>query len=98
MKLSASNHAEQRARMELLSSAGAALLGAGFALVFRQVLAPLAIPLLVIGGLTHACAMYAKHRLDLSAEVSLSRWMVYAYWACWLLVGLLLVYVVAARV
>jgi hypothetical protein len=31
------------------------------ALLFRQALATLAVPLLVVGGLVHALAMYQKH-------------------------------------
>jgi hypothetical protein len=61
-----SRYVDQRARAELLGSVGAGLLGAGLALLFREALATLAMPLLVVGAAVHALAMYQKHHLDTS--------------------------------
>jgi hypothetical protein len=53
MSSAITNYTEQRAWLELLGGVGAAILGAGVALVFRHVLAPLAVPLLLVGLVAH---------------------------------------------
>jgi hypothetical protein len=80
-----SRYIDQRARAELLGSVGAGVLGAGLALLFRHALAALAVPLLAVGGLVHALAMYQKHHLDISNGTAGPRWTAWAYWTCWLL-------------
>ena len=91
MSASGTSYADQRARFELLGSVGAGVLGAGVALVFRTVLAPLAVPLLLIGLVLHGGGMWGKHRLDASPSVAMPRWTGWAYWGCWaLLAGLVL--------
>jgi hypothetical protein len=88
-----SGYMDQRARAELLGSAGAGVLGAGLALLFRDALAALAVPLWVAGGAVHALAMYQKHRLDTSEGKAAPRWTEWAYWTCWLLLLTLAGYV-----
>jgi hypothetical protein len=88
-----SNYTKQRARLDLLGGVGAAILGAGVALVFRQVLAPLAVPLLLVGLVAHGLGMWGKHRLDALGSVAMPRWTRWAYWACWALIAGLVVYV-----
>ena len=84
---------DQRARAELVGSVGAGVLGAGLALLFRDALAVLAVPLLVIGGAMHLLGMYQKHHLDASEAAAGPRWVAWAYWTCWLLLFGLGVYV-----
>jgi hypothetical protein len=68
---------EQRARFELLGGIGAAVLGAGVGLVFRDLLAPLALPLLLVGLVVHGWAMWGKHRVDTSGSAAMPRWAVW---------------------
>ena len=87
---------EQRARFELLGGIGAAVLGAGVALVFRALLAPLALPLLLVGLVVHGWAMWGKHRVDTSDSAPMPRWAVWGYWTCWVLIAGLIIYVASA--
>jgi len=84
---------DQRARAELLSSIGAGVLGAGLALVFRDALTVILVPLLMLGAAMHMLGMFQKHRLDPFEAVAGPRWTVWAYWTCWLLLLGLLAYV-----
>lgn len=93
-----SRYVDQRARAELLGSVGAGVLGAGLALLFGEVLARLAVPLLMVGGVVHALAMYQKHHLDTSKGTVGPRWIEWAYWTCWLLLLALAGYVWWSRV
>lgn len=90
---SESRYVERRAGAELLGSIGAGVLGAGLALLFREWLGMLAVPLLVVGGIVHGLAMYEKHRLDASTGNSLPVWAQWTYWLCWVLLVALVVYV-----
>jgi hypothetical protein len=87
------SYIDQRARAELLSSLGAGVLGAGLALLFRTTLGPFAVPLLAIGAVIHALAMYQKHRLDAAGSSAGAAWIAWAYWTCWLLLFALAGYV-----
>jgi hypothetical protein len=93
-----SRYINQRARAELLGSVGAGVLGAGLAMLFRQALEPLAVPLLVVGGVVHALAMYRKHHLDALKGMAEPGWAQWAYWTCWLLLLALAGYVWWSRV
>lgn len=76
-------------RLDLLSGFGAGVLGAGLALVFAQWFEPFAIPILLIGILTHGWAMFAKSKLESQAMMEQPKWTVVAEWVCWtMLVGL----------
>lgn len=92
-----SRYLDQRARVELLGSIGAGVLGAGLALLFRQWLATLALPFLVIGGTVHGLAMYRKRRLDAFDGTPVPRWTEWTYWLCWLLLMALAAYVWLVR-
>ena len=91
-------YVDQPARAELLGSVGAGVLGAGLALLFGEVLANLAVPLLAVGGVVHALAMYQKHHLNTSKGTPGPRWTKWAYWTCWLLLLALAGYVWWSRV
>jgi hypothetical protein len=80
------------ARAELLGGVGTGVLGAGLALLFREALASLAVPLVTVGATVHAVAMYQKHRLDSTGGVTQPRWTVWTYWGCWLLLAALAAY------
>jgi hypothetical protein len=86
-----SSYTEQRARFELLGGTGAAVLGAGVALLPRHILAPLVVPLLIVGLVAHGLAMWAKHRLESSEPTAMPAWSRWAYWACWVLLAGLIV-------
>lgn len=77
---------ERRARFELLSGIGALVLGAGIALICERVLAPLAVPLLLLGIIVHGWAMWAKHRLDAAGSGEMPQWTMWAYRICWILI------------
>jgi hypothetical protein len=88
-----SRYIDQRARAELLSSVGAGVLGAGLALLFRDFLVAMMVPLLAVGGAMHVLGMYQKHHLDASEATAGPGWPVWAYWTCWLLLFGLVGYV-----
>ena len=56
-------------KAELLSSIGAGVLGAGIALLLANQLASYAIPILLLGLLSHAAGMFQKHGLEQQGEV-----------------------------
>jgi hypothetical protein len=86
----------QLKRAEVLSGVGAGVLGAGLALLFAHALAPYALPLLLVGLLSHAWGMYAKHRLEAAEGVGVPRWATWLYGACWVLLVLLGLYIALA--
>ena len=88
-----STYARERAQAELLSNAGAGVLGAGLSLLFADAIVRLAVPFLMVGGVVHAVAMYRKHRLDQNGGTALPRWSNWLYWTCWLLLLTLVGYV-----
>ena len=92
------SYTEQRARFELLGGTGAAVLGVGIGLLFREALAPLTIPFLIAGLITHGLAMWGKHRLDSSGPAATPAWTRWAYWGCWVLLAGLIAYLVASQV
>ncbi len=80
---------EQVKRAELTSSVGAGILGGGITLLLSEFLLAYALPILLLGLLTHTWGMYHKHRLQADSTAPRIRWAEWAYWACWIaLVGL----------
>jgi len=71
---------------ELVSTLGAAVLGAGFALLMLR-LADQAVSLLAVGMLVHAVGMGLKHRLQ--AGLPQPRWARWLAAVCWLALALL---------
>ena len=84
------NHIGRIKRAELLSSVGAGVLGGGLTLLVAQVLAPYAIPILLIGLLGHAFGMFQKHQLEQQGTSVRIWWMEALYWFCWLILVVLL--------
>lgn len=88
------NHIARIKRAELLSSVGAGVLGGGLALLVPRVLAPYAVPILLIGLLGHAFGMFRKHQLEQRGTSIRIWWMEALYWLCWLILVVLLAIIV----
>jgi hypothetical protein len=81
-------------QLELLGGLGGAVLGGGIALLFAQSLRPYALPAVIIGVIAHGWAMFQKHRLERAETAAKSpTWETAAYWACWLVIGALGLYI-----
>lgn len=80
-------------QLELLGGVGAGILGAGAALLFARWLLPYAVPVLMVGLVTHGWAMFAKGRLERQAQAVQPWWAVAAEWVCWIMIATLVVYV-----
>ena len=80
-------------RADLLSSLGAGILGAGIALLWANSMAEFALPILLLGLLSHSLGMFQKHRLERGEHVRLW-WAEFLYWFCWLVLAALLAYIV----
>ena len=89
-----STHTARIKRAELLSSLGAGVLGAGIALLLPNQLAPYAIPILLLGLISHSVGMSQKHGLEQQGEVVRIWWAEALYWFCWLALAALLVWIV----
>jgi hypothetical protein len=81
-------------RAELLSSLGAGVLGAGLALLLPNQLTPYAIPILLLGLISHAVGMSQKHGLEQQGAVVRVWWAEALYWLCWLALAALLILIV----
>ena len=79
-------------RAEILSTSGAAILGAGAALLLERWLSPVAVPLLILGVLSHGWGMYERRRIESHSGVSRARWEGPLYWLCWVSLCLILLY------
>jgi hypothetical protein len=77
---------------------GAAVLGAGLALLLASFLAGFAVPLLVVGALLHASGMADRHRLDRLQGADPVRWAEGLYWICWTALLVLAVYILAGLI
>lgn len=92
--MTTSAHIARVKRAELLSSLGAGVLGAGLALLLPNLLAPYAIPILLLGLVSHAVGMSQKHGLEQQGEVVRVLWAEAVYWLCWLALVALLGWIV----
>lgn len=81
-------------RAELLSTLGAGVLGMGIALLFPNLLAGYAIPILLIGIVAHTVGMFQMRALEQQSSRPRARWMEILYWFCWIVLAALLVYMV----
>ncbi len=79
--------AGQVKQAELLSSIGAGFIGSGVALLVPSDLTRQAVPLLAIGLASHAVGMSRKHSLEMSEGSNRPRWAGMLYWACWLILA-----------
>jgi len=89
-----STHIARVKRAELLSSLGAGALGAGIALMLPNQLLPYAIPILLLGLISHSVGMFQKHGLEQQVEPVRVWWTEVLYWFCWFALAALLVFIV----
>lgn len=87
-------HVAQIKKADLLSSIGAGVLGAGIALLVANSLAPYAVPILVLGLLSHAAGMSKKHGLEKQGQNVRVWWAEALYWLCWAALAVLLIFIV----
>ena len=92
--MTASPHIARVKRAELLSSLGAGVLGAGIALMLPQLLAPYAVPILLLGLISHTVGMSQKHNLDQQGQNARLWWADALYWLCWLALAALFVFII----
>ncbi|MCK6584747.1 MAG: hypothetical protein L6Q49_16760 [Anaerolineales bacterium] len=84
-------HLSRIKKAELLSSVGAGVLGGGITLLLAKFLTPYAIPILLIGLISHTAGMSRKHGLEGQSQTVRLGWAEALYWSCWLaLIGLLI--------
>ena len=84
-------------RVELASSAGAGILGAGIGVLFVDWLRPGALSLLLIGAVLHGWGMLARRRQERAGGVVLPAWSVALWWLCWAALLGLAIYLVVRR-
>ncbi len=89
-----SEHATHIKRAELLSSVGAGVLGAGIGLLLANFLSPYAVPILLLGLMSHAAGMFRKHTLEQQGESVRVWWAEALYWLCWVGLAVLLLFIV----
>lgn len=90
-------HVAQIKRAELLSSIGAGVLGAGIALLLPNSMALFAVPILLLGLVSHAAGMFKKHGLEQQNVRSRLWWAEALYWFCWLALAGLLIFIVVRQ-
>ena len=83
-------------RAELLGGVGALVLGMGLGLLFSSFLKPYTVPIVIVGLLSHAWGMFDKHRLEANSSPTRPWWAALLYWACWVSLLVLSVYLAAS--
>lgn len=91
--MNTTEHIGQIKRAELLSSLGAGVLGAGIALLLANLLASYAVPILLLGLVSHTVGMSQKHSVEQRGNKTRMWWVEALYWFCWLALAALLIYV-----
>ena len=79
-------------KAEILSTTGAAIAGAGLALLLERWLSPAALPLLVAGLAAHGWGMFQRRRLEAHSGIARAGWEAPVYWICWLALAAILLY------
>jgi hypothetical protein len=92
-KMINTRYVTQIKRAELLSSFGAGILGAGIGLLLANLLTGYALPVLLLGLISHSLGMFQKHQLERGEHVRIW-WVESLYWLCWLALATLLAYIV----
>jgi hypothetical protein len=81
---------------ELTSGVGALVLGIGLGALTSHWVGSAAGLVTLMGLVTHGVGMWDKHRLESMPDVADRRWTVGLYWACWLLLVAVFVFLVLA--
>lgn len=84
-------------RAQLLSTVGAALLGAGLALFAAGWLSDWKYVLAAVGLLVHSLGMYGKRAADKRGGRPRPLWEEAAYWSCWVLLAVLAAWMMVTR-
>lgn len=79
---------------ELTSAFGAFVLGVGLGAMLSPWFGPAAQTLAAVGLVMHATGMWDKHRIERHDQEQTPRWTVVAYWACWVVLGAVVVLLV----
>ncbi|NJC97612.1 MAG: hypothetical protein FIB03_14965 [Anaerolineae bacterium] len=87
-------HLSRIKKAELLSSVGAGVLGGGITLLLAKFLVPYAIPILLIGLVSHTAGMSRKHGLEGQSQTVRLGWAEALYQFCWLALAALLVFII----
>jgi hypothetical protein len=82
---------------ELKSGIGALVLGTGLGALFPHWFAPAAGLIALAGVVAHGFGMWDKHRLEAQAHVENEPWVIALYWACWLLLAGVVMFVFIRR-
>jgi hypothetical protein len=83
---------------ELTSGIGALVLGIGLGARFPQWFGGAAGFIVLIGAITHGFGMWDKHRMEGHGHAQqIPVWVSALYWACWLLVAGVLVFLFVRR-
>ena len=86
-------HRNRLKQLDMMGALGAAVLGAGVALLFSEWLLPFAVPAALVGIAAHGWSMYAKHQLERQSNIFQALWETVAFRVCWLLLVALIAYV-----
>lgn len=88
-----SAHVSQReklTRVDLLCGVGALVLGMGIGALAAPALGWLAVPLFLIGCLSHGWGMIQKHRIEQLGASGSAAWETALYWGCWAAIAVVL--------
>ncbi|MEQ1613789.1 MAG: hypothetical protein ABL904_13630 [Hyphomicrobiaceae bacterium] len=75
---------------ELLSAVGALVLGIGIGALAAPVLGWLAVPIFLIGCISHGWGMIQKHRIEQLDDNTPATWEAALYWGCWVALAIVL--------
>ena len=78
-----------------LSTAGAAIAGAGFGLLFAELLRPYGVAILAVGVVAHLVGMIGKRRSEEATGYVPAAWETAGYWLCWAVIVLLAAFIAA---
>jgi hypothetical protein len=91
MQTEALEHRKARLKAaELLSSIGALALGVGLGAALASYIGRAALPVLVVGIVSHGWGMLQKHRLESGDDYRPAWWEKALYWGCWAALAALL--------
>ncbi len=81
---------EKLKQADLLSGVGALVLGIGIGALAAPALGWLAVPLFLVGCISHGWGMIQKHRIEQLNQSTSAAWETALYWACWAAIAIVL--------